>query len=76
MMTEKLGERAFKLNFVVKNKNARKTHDKRTRVFNQVNQTSERSRSMKYYILILGIWIRVPEKVFYKCDKLWTKMSK
>ena len=31
---------------------------------------------MKYYILILGIWIRVPEKVFYKCDKLWTKMSK
>jgi hypothetical protein len=31
---------------------------------------------MKYYVMILGIWIRVPERIFYKCDRLWTKMSK
>ena len=30
---------------------------------------------MKYYILILGIWVRVPEKVFYKCDRFWKKIS-
>ena len=31
---------------------------------------------MKYYVLILGVWLRVPQKVFYKCNRLWTKMSR
>lgn len=31
---------------------------------------------MKYYVEIFGVWVRVPEKLFYKWDKLWTKMSK
>lgn len=30
---------------------------------------------MKYYVDILGVWVRVPEKLFYKWDKLWKKMS-
>ena len=29
----------------------------------------------KYYVLILGIWIRVPKSIFLKCDRLWTMMK-
>ena len=31
---------------------------------------------MKYYILILGIWVRVSESIFLKCDKLWKKQCR
>ncbi len=31
-------------------------------------------KKIKYYVRILGIWIRVPRSIFYKCDNLWKKM--
>lgn len=30
---------------------------------------------MKYQVRILGIWITVPEKVFYKCTMLWRRIT-
>jgi hypothetical protein len=32
-------------------------------------------KKLKYYIRFLGIWFRVPESIFYKCDRLWRKTS-
>lgn len=30
---------------------------------------------IKYYLRVLGIWIRVPRKVFYKNTFFWSKME-
>lgn len=30
---------------------------------------------MKYYVNILGIWVRVPKTIFYNCNLLWRKME-
>lgn len=33
-------------------------------------------RKPKYYVQILGIWIRVPKSIFLKCDYyFWTMMK-
>jgi hypothetical protein len=30
---------------------------------------------IKYYLRVLGIWIRVPRKIFYKNKFLWSMMK-
>ena len=35
----------------------------------------EARKVIKYYILIFGVWVRVTEKIYYKCNRLWRKMS-
>lgn len=29
-----------------------------------------------YQVQILGIWVTVPEKIFYKCSRLWRRIKK
>lgn len=32
-------------------------------------------KKIKYYVRILGIWIRVPRSIFLNCSMFWTMMK-